>query len=70
MIKLLETECSKVVTHDPYVLGNQKSISNLEQFIDVCDIFILMTLHDEYKNIKTEKPIVDVWNFFGKGFGI
>lgn len=69
MKKILQNECKQVLCHDPYVRV-PGSITSLKKMLEVCDIFVLMTLHDEYKKIKTGKPIIDIWNFLGKASGI
>jgi len=68
MKKILENEVKKVLVHDPYI--TIKESCSLNKLLKSSDIVILMTLHDCYKKIKTKKMLIDVWNFFGKGFGI
>ena len=50
-----------MVENDPELLPVQK-------VIDESDILILCTPHAQYKNLNLKnKPIIDVWNFFGNG---
>jgi UDP-N-acetyl-D-mannosaminuronic acid dehydrogenase len=64
--KLLQIEakgvlCSDVYVHDDEFVSPQDLIKN-------SDIIILATPHKEYANLALKgKPVVDVWNFYGKG---
>ena len=59
--KLLQINSKKVLTTDPYV-NNDNDIINLEEVIKKSDILILATPHKIYKNIKTHKKIIDIWD--------
>jgi UDP-N-acetyl-D-mannosaminuronic acid dehydrogenase len=69
MRKILVPECKQVICHDPHVrvFG---SLTSLKRMMAACDLFVLMTLHDEYKTIETKKPVIDIWNFLRKGTGL
>ena len=63
--KMLMVNANKVFTTDPYIKYD-KDITSLNQTIMKSDILILATPHKIYKNIKTKKPIIDIWNFIKK----
>ena len=64
--KILEFKASKVLMTDPYVSIDNELLT-LETTIRDSDILIVATPHAVYKEVLTTKPIVDVWNLFGKG---
>jgi UDP-N-acetyl-D-mannosaminuronic acid dehydrogenase len=63
---ILENEVKAVLCSDPYVKSRQ--FVSVEELLENSDIIILATPHEQYKEIEdTTKPIIDIWNFFGKG---
>ena len=68
MKKILENEVKEVLCTDPYVVSKQ--FVKLDYLIKKSDIIILMTPHSQYKDITITKPVIDIWNFFGKGIGL
>ncbi|MDA0023725.1 nucleotide sugar dehydrogenase [Brachyspira hyodysenteriae] len=63
--KILSISSKKVLCSDPYVKDND--LISLEEIIEKSDIFIIGASHKIYKDIKTDKKIVDVWNLLGNG---
>ena len=64
--KLLKIESRKVLCSDVYVHDDE--FVSPEDLIKNSDIIILATPHKEYAGLDMQgKPVVDVWNFFGKG---
>jgi len=59
--KVLALECASVLCTDPYI--KDESFVSLDQCIDQADILFIGCCHDEYKHLKTDKPIVDVFHF-------
>jgi UDP-N-acetyl-D-mannosaminuronic acid dehydrogenase len=57
--KILEFNCRKVLCHDPYI--KDERFSNLEYVIENSDLLIMATPHSVYKNIKTPKPLINIW---------
>jgi hypothetical protein len=51
------------------MISNAKFV-NLEAFKERADLVIVTCPHTEYKSLKFEVPIIDVWDFYGKGSGI
>ncbi len=60
--KVLKPVANKVLCTDSLVT-NDGNLLPLEVVLDKSDILILCTPHSIYKNIKTTKPIIDIWNF-------
>lgn len=66
--KILEIESKQVLCTDPFVKDDD--LVPIEHAISMADIVILGAPHTQYSEITTElseKIVVDVWNFFGKG---
>lgn len=68
MKHILENECKKVLCSDPFVKSS--NFVDIDFLLNNSDIIILMTPHSVYKSLNIKKPIVDIWNFFGKGVGL
>lgn len=64
--KVLELEAKKVLCSDVYV--SAPDFVKWDELVKRADIVILATPHREYKSIDFKnKPVVDIWNFLGKG---
>jgi UDP-N-acetyl-D-mannosaminuronic acid dehydrogenase len=35
--------------------------------VERSDLLIIATPHPEYRDLKTEKPVADIWNALGSG---
>jgi UDP-N-acetyl-D-mannosaminuronic acid dehydrogenase len=64
--KILEFKANKVLMTDPYVSVDPNLVS-LEDAIRDSDILVLAAPHNAYKEVVTEKPIIDIWNLRGNG---
>ena len=64
--KILEFKSKGVLMTDPYVTVDPNLVS-LEKTLTECDILILGAPHVIYKELVTNKPVVDIWNLFGNG---
>jgi UDP-N-acetyl-D-mannosaminuronic acid dehydrogenase len=64
---ILQIEAKVLYCTDPYI--KRDYFISVEKLIDICDIIILAAPHDQYRNlnIKKDKVVVDIWNFFNKG---
>jgi UDP-N-acetyl-D-mannosaminuronic acid dehydrogenase len=64
---ILEIEAKSVYCTDPYV--KRDYFISAEELVNICDIIIVATPHEQYRtlNIKEDKLLVDIWNFYGKG---
>ena len=64
--KVLQFRAARVLTTDPYV--NDPELLPLEQVIEKSDLLILCIPHRAYKPLDLKgKPVLDIWNFFGRG---
>lgn len=54
--KVLQREAKGVITTDPYVSG----LDSLDDVLGA-DVLVLATPHNAYKDLKTGKPLVNVW---------
>lgn len=61
--KQLEFKMAEVLVSDPY----QTDSMPLEKALSECDGVILGVPHNEYLNLKIDKPFVDCWNVWGRG---
>lgn len=66
--KLLMFKCQEVLVHDPLVLDSR--ISPLEEVVEKSDLLIIGSPHKIYAEVKTNKPIIDIWNLRGAGVTI
>jgi UDP-N-acetyl-D-mannosaminuronic acid dehydrogenase len=65
--KALKTQAKKVLATD-HMVSNDPELLPVDQVIKESDFLILCTPHAEYKKVNLQnKPIVDIWNFFGRG---
>ncbi len=65
--KLLKLRAKCVLTTDPLVRGDTDLVS-LEEVIEQSELLILAAPHSAYRHLRIQnKPIVDIWNFFGGG---
>jgi len=63
--KVLELRAKRVICTDPHV--EDPSFVSLETCLEEADVLIIGTTHREYKNLKSGKPIVDVFGFVERG---
>lgn len=59
--KILELEAASVLCTDPFI--DDPSFVPLEECVARADLLILGACHDAYRDLVTEKPIVDVFGF-------
>lgn len=65
--KILEYEAAAVVCTDPYV--SDARFVTLDEALERSDLLVLGAPHSDYRSlaIPDDKPVIDVWNFFGMG---
>ena len=64
--RVLSFKAKKVLTTDPYVTVDS-SLLPLDKVIEGSDLLIIATPHSAYRDLKTDKPVADVWNLLGNG---
>ncbi len=64
--KRLEFEAKEVLCNDPYI--NDPRFVSLDEIHKKADIIVLGITHDDYARENWgDKPVVDMWNYYGKG---
>jgi UDP-N-acetyl-D-mannosaminuronic acid dehydrogenase len=64
--RILTFKAGTVLCTDPYVTTDP-NLSSLDEVLAKSDLLVVGAPHPEYKTIKTDKPVADVWNIFGNG---
>ena len=67
--RIMKFKSAGVLTTDPYV-KNDKDLVSEQEVIANSDLLIISAPHLRYKNLKTEKPVVDIWNLRGDGSAV
>jgi UDP-N-acetyl-D-mannosaminuronic acid dehydrogenase len=62
--KVLSLECRGVLCTDPYIVD--PTFLPLETVLERADLLVLGACHDAYRNLATNKPVVDVSNFLDR----
>jgi UDP-N-acetyl-D-mannosaminuronic acid dehydrogenase len=63
---VLDFRAKAVLTTDPHVTTDPRLLP-LEEVLEKSDVLVLATPHTAYKGLDPSVPVVDVWNFFGRG---
>jgi UDP-N-acetyl-D-mannosaminuronic acid dehydrogenase len=63
--RIVEFKARRVLMTDPYVTVDPNLVP-LEQVLAEADLLIVATPHPEYRSIRTDKPVADVWNVLGR----
>ncbi len=67
MKKMLKHRAKEVLTTDPHVTTDHELLP-LDEVLRRSDILVLCAPHAEYRNLDLgDRPVLDIWNFFGKG---
>ena len=64
--KILQFKTAATLTSDPFVTTDRNLVSE-EVLLEKSDIIVIGAPHLRYKNLKTDKPVIDIWNLLGKG---
>jgi UDP-N-acetyl-D-mannosaminuronic acid dehydrogenase len=60
LLKARETLCT-----DPYIVDER--FSPLEEVLDRADLLVIASPHPEYRDLATDKPVVDMWGITQQG---
>jgi UDP-N-acetyl-D-mannosaminuronic acid dehydrogenase len=63
MLKARETLCT-----DPYVADDR--FLPLDEVLSRADLLVIATPHAEYRNLRTDKPVADMWGVTGRGMAV
>jgi UDP-N-acetyl-D-mannosaminuronic acid dehydrogenase len=64
--RVLAFKAEQVLCTDPYVTTDP-DLRPLDDVLSEADLLIIAAPHPEYADLKTTKPIADIWNVLGKG---
>lgn len=67
--RIMKFKSGGVLTSDPYVKNDSELVSE-ELVVAESDLLIISAPHLRYKDLITEKPVVDIWNLRGNGSGV
>ena len=63
--RILLFNAKEVLCSDPFV--NDARMVSVEELAAKCDIIVVGTPHNEYRSLKFEQPVIDIWNLHGEG---
>jgi UDP-N-acetyl-D-mannosaminuronic acid dehydrogenase len=67
--RILAFKAREVLTTDPYVTTDA-ALRPLAEVVARSDLLIVATPHPEYRHVRTDKPVADVWNILGLGVSV
>jgi UDP-N-acetyl-D-mannosaminuronic acid dehydrogenase len=66
--RVLKFKAKAVIATDPHVTEEtDDTLLPLDLVLQKADLLILATPHEEYRGLRTDKPVADVWNHLGNG---
>ena len=63
---LLAARAREVLCTDPLVSGDPDLLP-LETVLDEADLLVIGAPHPHYQDLRTDKPVVDIWNLLRRG---
>jgi len=67
--RILKFKSAGVLTSDPYVKNDYELVSE-ERVLTESDLLIISAPHLRYRDLISDKPIIDIWNLRGNGSSI
>ena len=67
--RILKFKSAGVLTSDPYVKNDAELVSQ-ERVLEESDLLIISAPHIRYKELVSDKPIIDIWNLRGNGSSV
>jgi UDP-N-acetyl-D-mannosaminuronic acid dehydrogenase len=67
--RILKFKSGGVLTTDPYV-KNDADLVEEEKVLSESDLLIISAPHIRYKDLKIDKPVIDIWNLRGNGSSV
>ncbi len=64
--RVLAFKAGRVLTTDPYVTVDPDLLP-LDKVLAEADLLVIATPHADYKDLRTDKPVADIWNLLGNG---
>jgi UDP-N-acetyl-D-mannosaminuronic acid dehydrogenase len=63
LLKARETLCT-----DPYIADER--FQPLDEVLDRADLLVIAAPHAEYRSLRTDKPVADMWGVTGRGMAV
>jgi len=63
---LLAAKAREVLCSDPLV-GGDPDLLPLDEVLDRADLLVIGAPHPHYRDLRTDKPVVDIWNMLRQG---
>ena len=67
--RILKFKSAGVLTTDPYVKNDTELVSE-KRVLEESDLLIISAPHTRYKDLLSDKPIIDIWNLRGNGSSV
>lgn len=67
--RILKFKSAGVLTSDPYVKNDAELVSE-KRVLEESDLLIISAPHNRYKDLVSDKPIIDIWNLRGNGSSV
>ena len=67
--RILKFKSAGVLTTDPYVKNDAELVSE-KRVLEESDLLIIAAPHTRYRDLVSDKPIIDIWNLRGNGSSI
>ena len=67
--RILKFKSAGVLTSDPYVKNDAELVSE-KRVLEESDLLIIAAPHTRYKDLVSDKPIIDIWNLRGNGSSV
>jgi UDP-N-acetyl-D-mannosaminuronic acid dehydrogenase len=64
--RILAFRCAEVLCTDPMVTSDP-GLLGLDEVVERSDLLIIATPHAQYGDLRTDKPVADIWNLLGGG---
>ena len=64
--KILQFKSAGILASDPFVTID-KTLVPQNELLEKADIIVIGAPHHTYRNLETDKPVVDIWNILGNG---
>lgn len=64
--RILRFKAAEVLCSDPYV-KTDPGLLPVDDVVERADLLIIGAPHEAYASLDVDKPVVDIWNLFGRG---
>jgi UDP-N-acetyl-D-mannosaminuronic acid dehydrogenase len=64
--QILAAKAATVLCADPYVTSDP-ALRPVGEVLARADLLVIAAPHPEYRDLKTDKPVADIWNILGEG---